>query len=135
MDRHSRELTGYGVAVAAVALALVIKVLFSGLGADHPFVLLPAAVIVSAWYGGRGPGLLAAGLAAIGADILFLPPAGIGVLSDDLFALVALLAEASLIVELTGRLWRARELARQERASADHCAREAAFRLRRPQGV
>src|SRR5213595_266187 len=111
MDRHSRELIGYGVAVGAVALA--IKVLFSGLGADHPFVLPPAAVIVSAWYGGRGPGLLAAMLAAIGADILFLPPAGIGVLSDDLFALVALLAEAILIVELTVRLRKTRELARR----------------------
>ena len=130
MDRHSRELIGYGVAVGAVALALAIKVLFSGLGADHPFVLLPAAVIVSAWYGGRGPGLLAAMLAAIGADILFLPPAGIGVLSDDLFALVALLAEAILIVEITVRLRTARELARHEAASAELARREAAFGLR-----
>ena len=129
MDRHPRELTGYGVAVAAVALALVIKVLFSGLGADHPFVLLPAAVIVSAWYGGRGPGLLAAVLAAIGADILFLPPAGIGILSDDLFALVALLAEAILIVELTVRLRKARELARHEAESAELARREASFGL------
>jgi len=129
MDRHSRELIDYGVAVAAVALALVIKVLFSGLGADHPFVLLPAAVIVSAWYGGRGPGLLAAVLAAIGADILFLPPAGIGVLSEDLFALVALLAEAILIVELTVRLRKARELARHEAASAELARREASFGL------
>jgi len=129
MDRHSRELVGYGVAVAAVALALVIKVLFSGLGADHPFVLLPAAVIVSAWYGGRGPGLLAAVLAAIGADILFLPPAGIGIVSDDLFALVALLAEAILIVELTVRLRKARELARHEAESAELARREASFGL------
>src|SRR5438067_13086586 len=119
MDRSARAMIGYVVAVAAVGVAMAIKYVFSGLGADHPFVLLPAAVIVSAWYGGRGPGLLAAVLAAIGADILFLPPAGIGVLSDDLFALGALLAEAILIVELTVRLRTARELARHEAAPAE----------------
>ena len=111
MDRHPRALIGYAVAAAVVALALAIKYLFSfgGLGADHPFVLLPAAVIVAAWYGG---------------------PAGIGVLSDDLFALVALFAEAILIVEITVRLRKAREFARHEAASAEAARREAAFGLR-----
>lgn len=130
MDPSVRALIGYAVAVAAVAVALAIKYLFSGLGADHPFVLLPAAVILAAWYGGRGPGLLAAVLAAIGADILFLPPAGIGILSSDLFALVALFAEAILIVEITVRLRKARELAHREAESAELARREAAFGLR-----
>jgi hypothetical protein len=67
--------------------------------------------------------------AALGADILFLPPAGVGVLTDDLFALVALLAEAVLIVEITVRLRKARELARREAASADQARREASFGL------
>src|SRR2546430_1949000 len=124
-----RVLIGYGVAVAAVALALGIKYVFSGLGEDHPFLLLPAAVIVAAWYGGRGPGLLAAVIAAIGADILFLPPAGIGVPSDDLFPLVALLAEAVLIVEVTVRLQKNREFARREAASAHLARREASLGL------
>ena len=129
MDRSARALIGYVVAVAAVGVAMAIKYVFSGLGADHPFVLLPAAVMVGAWYGGRGPGLLAAAVAAIGADILFLPPAGIGVLSDDLFALVALLAEAILIVEITVRLRKARELARHEAASAELAHRESSLGL------
>ena len=129
MDRPARALIGYVVAVAAVGVAMGIKYAFSGLGADHPFVLLPAAVIVGAWYGGRGPGLLAAAVAAIGADILFLPPAGIGVLSDDLFALVALLAEAILIVEVTVRLRKAGELARGEASSAELAHREASLGL------
>jgi len=129
MHRDARFLVGYVVAIAAVAVAMAIKYLFSGLGEDHPFLLLPAAVIVAAWYGGRGPGLLAAAVAAIGADILFLPPAGIGVLSDDLFALVALLAEAIFIVEITVRLRKARERARSEAASAEQARREASFGL------
>ena len=111
MDRDPSVLIGYVVAVASVALALAVKYVFGGLGADHLFVLLPAAVIVAAWYGGRGPGLLAAMLAAIGADILFLLPAGMALLTEDLFALAALIAEAVLIVEITVRLRKARAMA------------------------
>ena len=48
MDRPARALIGYVVAVAAVGVAMAIKYVFSGLGADHPFVLLPAAVMVGA---------------------------------------------------------------------------------------
>jgi K+-sensing histidine kinase KdpD len=129
MDRHARALIGYAVAIAAVAAALAIKYLFSDLGVGHPFVLLQAAVIVAAWYGGRGPGLVAAVATATGADILFLPPAGLGVMSDDLFALIALLVEAILIVEITVRLRKARELARIEAASAEQARREASFGL------
>jgi len=129
VSRELRILSGYAVAVAAVAVAMAIKYLFNGLGASHPFVLLPAAVIVAAWYGGRGPGLLAAVAAAVGADILFLPPAGLGVLSDDLFALVALFVEAILIVEVTVRLRTARALARREATSADLARREASLGL------
>jgi hypothetical protein len=129
VSRELGILSGYAVAVAAVGIALGVKYLFSDLGAEHPFVLLPAAVIVAAWYGGRGPGMVAAVIAAIGADILFLPPAGIGVLGDDLFALVALLAEAILIVEITVRLRKARELARHAAASAERAHREASFGL------
>jgi len=129
VNPQMRTLIGYGVAVAAVALALAIKYLFDELGADHPFVLLPAAVVVAAWYGGRGPGLLAAVLAAVGADVLFLPPAGFGVLRDDIFPLIALIAEAVLIVEITVRLRETREIARREAASAERARREAAFGL------
>ena len=129
VNRDLRVLIGYGVAIGAITLALAIKYAFGGLGADHPFILLPAAVIVSAWYGGRGPGLLAAVMAAVGADILFLPPAGLGFLPDDIFPLVALLAEAVLIVEITVRLRKAREIARLQAASAEQARREASFGL------
>ncbi len=128
-DRGIGVLVGYGVALAAVALALAVKFLVDELGTDHPFVLLPAAVIVAAWYGGRGPGLLAAVIAAVGADVLFLPPAGLGVLRDDIFPLAALIAEAVLIVEITVRLRKTRELARREATSAEYARREASFGL------
>src|SRR5438445_13777845 len=104
-----RVLINYGVAIAVVAASLAVEYLFTDLGSEHPFVLLPAAVIVAAWYGGRGPGLLAAVIAALGADILFLPPAGLAILGDGLFALVALLVAAILIAEIADRLPQARE--------------------------
>lgn len=129
VSREIRMLTGYGAAVVAVGVALAVKLLFDDLGADHPFLLLPAAVVVAAWYGGRGPGLLAAVLAAVGADILFLPPAGVGVLRDDVLPLLALLLEAVLIVEITFRLRETREVARREAASAERARREASFGL------
>lgn len=52
-NRGIGVLVGYGVALAAVALALALKVIVDELGTDHPFVLLPAAVVAAAWYGGR----------------------------------------------------------------------------------
>jgi len=39
----------YAIAIVVVGLTLGIKLLFFGLGSDHPFVLLPAAVAVAAW--------------------------------------------------------------------------------------
>lgn len=55
----------YGVAIAATALALL-----AGLGVDslahiHTHLLLVTAVAISAWYGGRGPGVLASVLSVI----------------------------------------------------------------------
>jgi signal transduction histidine kinase len=63
----------YGVAVASTAIALL-----CALAIELPLhidtnLLLVAAVAVSAWYGGRGPGLLAGVLSALAIAALFLP--------------------------------------------------------------
>lgn len=68
-------------------------------------------------------------IAAVGADVLFLPPAGLGVLRDDIFLLAALIAGAVLIVEITVRLRKTREIARRQATSAEHARREASFGL------
>ena len=50
----------YGVAVVAVALALGLKLLIDPLVVqDTPFLLVFAAIMVSAWFGGLGPGVFA----------------------------------------------------------------------------
>jgi len=107
-------IVGYSVALAAVVVALLFKYFFAGLGVDHPFVLLPAPVLVAAWYGGRGPGLAAALLATVGADWLFLAPVGFGSSGSDILGLFGLLAEGVLIVTVTVGLRDAQRRARHE---------------------
>ena len=123
------RLAQYLVALGAVAIALALKYPFANLGADHPFLLLPAAVIVSTWYGGRGPGLLATVTSAVAADVLFLLPYGIGAAPGELFALAALVGEGVLIVQITVLLRAARERAKAETNAAEQARREAAVAL------
>src|SRR5215204_2021999 len=67
----------YGVAVLAVGVVVAVKVLLDPwIAAQSPFLLLAGAIVVSAWFGGLGPGLLATVLATFGADYYFLPPEG-----------------------------------------------------------
>jgi K+-sensing histidine kinase KdpD len=67
----------YGVAVAVVALALLLRLLIAPfIGEASPHVLVLTAVAISAWYGGRVPGDVATILATIAAAYLVLPPAG-----------------------------------------------------------
>ena len=67
----------YGIAVLAVALALLIKVMLSPfLVEESPFMLLAVAVLVGAVFGGFGPGVLATLLGGFVGDFFFLPPTG-----------------------------------------------------------
>lgn len=62
----------YALAVAAVGTALLLTVLFHSNGLVAPLFFL--AIIVSAWVGGMGPGLVAALLSTLCIDYFFLPP-------------------------------------------------------------
>ena len=69
------QLPGYVVAVLAVGLALLVKLLLNPLiEEESPFLLFFCAVMVGAWFGGLGPGLLATALAALTAGYFFLSP-------------------------------------------------------------
>ncbi len=66
----------YGAAVLAVTLTLLLKLLLAPLIAqESPFLLFFVPVMVSTWYGGLGPGLLATAIAAFFSDYFFLGPA------------------------------------------------------------
>ena len=69
----------YGVSVVAVGMTLVVKLLLKdhleiGEEREAPFMLALAAVMVSGWYGGLGPGLLATGIALLIGDYFFMKP-------------------------------------------------------------
>src|SRR3712207_1825777 len=75
--QRSSLLLRYGVAVTAIALVLGLKLLVDPLITDQsPFLMFAAAVMVAAWFGGLGPGLLATALGAVAGDYFFLPPVG-----------------------------------------------------------
>ena len=66
----------YAVAVLAVAAAVVAGVAADRLLQTSPFVsLFLCAILFAAWFGGAGPGLLAAGLSILAFDYFFIPPA------------------------------------------------------------
>ncbi len=68
------SLSGYGVAIAAVALAFAFRLLTAPVLLEHaPLLLFVAAVLVSSWYGGLGPGLLAT-VASVWAAAAFYSP-------------------------------------------------------------
>jgi PAS domain S-box-containing protein len=65
----------YGVAVALPGLALTLRGVLPFPEGAGIYQLPLAAVVLSAWYGGRGPGLLASVISIMGAMYL-VPPAG-----------------------------------------------------------
>jgi PAS domain S-box-containing protein len=64
----------YGVALFSVVLAVILTLPLGQLAARMPFALFFAAVMLSAWYGGYGPGLLATVLSALTSAYFFVPP-------------------------------------------------------------
>jgi PAS domain S-box-containing protein len=65
----------YFWAVASGALAICARLILDRvLGYHHPYAVIYVAVLLSAWYGGLGPGLLTTGLGGLGALLLGVPP-------------------------------------------------------------
>jgi len=64
----------YSIAVLSVAAALIISQLPAVHLQDAPMSLFLCGVILSAWFGGVGPGLLATALSALAFNYYFLPP-------------------------------------------------------------
>ena len=65
----------YGIAIAGVCLAFLLRwALYGSLDTRLPFAFFLPAAMVAAWYGGLGPGLLAAGIGLLLGDYFFLPP-------------------------------------------------------------
>ena len=65
----------YGVALASVAIAAVVRALLDHvLGPHAPFVTFSGAIALAMWFGGWGPGLIAVILGLVTADFFFIAP-------------------------------------------------------------
>ncbi|MHB8896736.1 MAG: putative bifunctional diguanylate cyclase/phosphodiesterase [Candidatus Geothermincolia bacterium] len=124
------------MAILAVALALLVKLSSDHLiGEGPPLILFAAAVTVSAWYGGRGPGLLAIALSMLISCYLFFPPYGsLAILNpNDRFRMVFFVLEGVLTSQLMDSLHAARRRAEErtrERERAEKALRVAEERYR-----
>ena len=93
----------YAVAVPSVVAALDAALLLEPRMHGSPFVSLSlCAIMFSAWFGGRGPGLLATALSVAGFIYYFIPPIGsFTVASTDLPRIVLLAVTALFVVWLS----------------------------------
>lgn len=110
-----RPMLGYGLAVASVAAAYVLRaVLEPWLGEGAPFLLFPIPVLLCAIYGGRGPALIAAvfSLGAGWTDQSVSDP--VATLRTAVFALVSL-----GVIWLATRVAEARQLAQRHQDEAE----------------
>lgn len=110
----------YGVAVLSVTVATILTFVVPWLRQRESFILLIGAVALSAWFGGRGPGLLSCLLAAFLQNYLIFEPvyefsfAPEAIIPMSFFLIVAL-----MISYLTNTLVEAGEKAREQRRLSD----------------
>lgn len=107
MKAWHRSTLAYALAVASSAAALGGEVaLRPRLPQLSPLFLFYAAVALSSWYGGTGPGLLAVGLSAAAASYLVLGPIGYFHIVDpsERSRLVLFILVGVLIASLNGQL-------------------------------
>jgi signal transduction histidine kinase len=125
----------YAVAIAAVLLALLAKLLLNPLILrESPFLIFFAAVTAAAWYGGFGPGILATLFAAALNASFFLSPVSSFEIADasSQVELAVFILEGGVISGFSGALWFARRQAEQAVRARDHFLAIAAHELKTP---
>jgi two-component system cell cycle sensor histidine kinase/response regulator CckA len=120
MNSRRGLISRYGCAVISVALAVWGRLLFDPLmGTQLPFVTIFLAVLVTAWYGGLRPALVAVALGAVASDFFLLRPRGTLSLGfDEGIALAAFIGTGLGIAVLGGLMHRARRQAESAAASS-----------------
>jgi signal transduction histidine kinase len=111
----------YFVAIAATAVVFTARFLLkSALGDVAPLVMFTLSVMVSAWYGGLGPGLLATALSLLLGDYFFIAESIAERIEEGLFlgigVAISILSQARLSLEAK----------RQQLLASEQAARRAA---------
>ena len=117
----------YAAAIAiAVAAWLVTLAMAPALAAPN-YLPFAAAVALSAWYGGRGAGLLTSALCVAAIDFSFLPPLGSLEFThtEELLDTAVFVAVALLISGITASVRRAQMVAEEAREQSERAATRA----------
>jgi len=101
---------GYAASIAVTSAALALTFAMLPVLRCSVFIFCFGAVAVSAWFGGRGPGILSSIIAVLAADYFFLPPVGVLLPASpaDLIPAFMFIAVSVGISSLTDSLHRAR---------------------------
>jgi len=106
----------YLIAVLSVAAALIISRWPAAHLQDAPVSLFLCAVLLSAWFGGVGPGLLAMALSALAFNYYFLPPIySLGPKPEEIPRLVIFMVSALFVGSLSAAQRSATESLRRAR--------------------
>src|SRR5262245_51924378 len=128
MSARPSKALRYFIAIAATAVAFTARFLLkSALGNVAPLLTFTLSVVVSAWYGGLGPGLLATALSLLLGDYFFIAKSVAERIEESIFLgigiSISILSQAPLSLEAK----RQQLLASEQEAS---CAAEDANRLK-----
>jgi two-component system sensor kinase FixL len=106
----------YLAAVLLIAAAVLLRQFFQPwLGPHAPYLQFFLAILLAAWYGGFGPGVLATMMAALAAMYLYLPPAGFAIGGPaDAIALAFFIGTGLAVAGLNDRLRKAEQALRLE---------------------
>jgi C4-dicarboxylate-specific signal transduction histidine kinase len=120
----------YVVAVIAVAAAAV-ATLELGSAMKHTPTLFFCSVILSSWFGGVWPGVLAAVLSAIALDYYFIPPLyALGISLEEAPDMIVFVSSAIFVSWLDGEQKRAKDSLRQARDELDARVQERTAELK-----
>ena len=102
---RSRRLSArYGVATLLSLVALLCAWVFLPAFGNDVFAMFYLAVVLSAWYGGLGPGLLAGGVGVLANIVLQSPPFGRGLEVEDWLRIIIFVAVSFVVAVITDRL-------------------------------
>jgi K+-sensing histidine kinase KdpD len=112
----------YASAVAVASMAVGLKfALGASIGQETPFLCVFTAILLSAWFGGRGPGIAATAICGMAIWFLWLPPFHSWKLGSyrTVIQLLAFVVEGTLISLVVSSIETARREARESRLKAE----------------
>jgi len=116
------SLLRYGLALGTVVIAAALRIAIAPvIGDRNELLCFYPAIMIAAWFGGLGPGLVSTALSAIVVDFLFIDPRGTLAVTErsDAVALALFVLVGALIATLNDNLRRAISLEQQARRAAE----------------